>query len=258
MTQVLQSKIENMVVTNIDEILIVPSMRGRHFSMRDRPNFGLSFCFDGEIRYSHLGRTFISDPDHAVFLPKGATYSLYGEKSGRFPLINFQCENFQLDTFQVMPLQDASRIFRDFTRMHNQSLFPHTKHLQMSLLYDILHELTAAPTQKQDVLTPAVRYLHEHFSDPTLSNGILAKQASISEVYLRKLFLKQFGVTPHQYLTNIRMEKACQLLSSSSMRVTEVSAACGFSSVYHFCRAFKATHGMTPTAYAQQNKSFVL
>jgi len=258
MTQELQNMIENIIVTNIDEILIVPSMRGRKFSMHDRPNFGLSFCFDGEIRYSHLGKTFISDPDHAVFLPKGATYCLYGEKSGRFPLINFQCENFSIDTFEVLPLHDAEHMFHIFEQLHTQSLFPHTKHLQMSYLYRILHELTAIPAQHGDLLSPAVAYLHANFSDPSLNNTILAAQSSISEVYFRKLFTARYGITPHKYLLTIRLQRACRLLSQGQLRISDVALDCGFSSVYHFCRAFKAAYAVTPGEYAQKHRSFIL
>ena len=113
-----------VTVTELVDVMTVLSHRGRNFEMHCRKSFGLSFCTEGKITYSHLGREFISDRDHAVILPKGASYHLYGNETGSFPLINFQCENLPIDTFLVIPLHNPERYFADFELLKNRLLFP--------------------------------------------------------------------------------------------------------------------------------------
>jgi AraC-like DNA-binding protein len=49
------------------------------------------------------------------------------------------------------------------------------------------------------------------------------------------------------------MRRAKQLLTDGMLTVSAIAEQCGFSSVYHFSRAFKQTTGLSPTAYAKQN-----
>ena len=50
---------------------------------------------------------------------------------------------------------------------------------------------------------------------------------------------------------DLRIKVARQMLGGSYASVTEVAEQCGFSGVYHFCRAFRAATGMTPTEYTR-------
>lgn len=78
--------------------------------------------------------------------------------------------------------------------------------------------------------------------------------------YLRKLFKKEVGITPLEYLTQMRMKKAEMMLSavwSSDYTVTEIGQLCGFDDALYFSRVFKKNFGCSPTAFAKtqgQNK----
>ena len=122
----------------------------------------------------------------------------------------------------------------------------------MSLFYEILSQLSEEESDVSHPLAPAMDYLGTHFNDPMLSNALLAEQAHISEVYFRKLFKQTYGITPHQYLLELRIRHAKLLLSEQAATVTSISEACGFSSVAHFCRAFKQLTGMTPKEFEQK------
>ena len=123
----------------------------------------------------------------------------------------------------------------------------------MSIFYGILARLSEEEQENDafNVLSPAIDHLGRHIDDPLLSNEDLARQCGISEVYFRKLFKDAYGVSPHQYLLDLRIRHAKALLSEHAATVTAISEACGFSSVYHFCRAFKLATGMTPTEFAR-------
>jgi AraC-like DNA-binding protein len=124
----------------------------------------------------------------------------------------------------------------------------------MSAFYSLIDGIISQTEEGGSIIGGAVAYLEANLSDPTLDNEMLAKQANISEVYFRQLFLKQFGITPRQYIINARIAKAKQLLSSGNKKISAVAEECGFQSVYHFCRCFKDRCGMTATEYASLNR----
>ena len=72
--------------------------------------------------------------------------------------------------------------------------------------------------------------------------------------YLRKLFKKEMGVTPLEYMTNLRMKKAETLLVAMWGRdysVAEIGALCGYDDALYFSRVFKKYFGCSPTAFAK-------
>ena len=104
-------------VTEISEVITVLAPTGRHMEITNRPFFGLSFCKEGKIIYTHNGKRFVSDKDCAIFLPSGATYELYNNSGGAFPLVNFKCAEPFTDEFIIIPLQNNSDYIKDFERL---------------------------------------------------------------------------------------------------------------------------------------------
>ncbi len=73
--------------------------------------------------------------------------------------------------------------------------------------------------------------------------------------YLRKLFKKEVGVTPLEYMTGLRMKKAETMLSSAWSRdysVAEVAEMCGYSDPLYFSRVFNKHYGCSPSAFAKR------
>ena len=246
---------EALTVTHIDGLITVFSQKGREAVMTDRPFYGISLCIDGQITYTMDGQTYVSHKGNAVLLPKGGTYSLHGDKSGLFPVINFDCTGLSCDRIRIIPLHHPQECLQDFEAMQNLFPSPENRLKLLGVFYGLL-DLVSAGQAREHILSPVPDYLEAHFADPTLSNEALARHFGISEVYFRKLFLAKYGMTPKQYILNFRMQKAKQLLTSTHLTVTEIAEACGFSSLYHFCRIFKEKTGMTPTQYAKSNKVY--
>ena len=240
----------SMTVTGIDHVFTVPSSRGRRLQIVNRKWYGLSFCQSGQISYTMDGETTVSDRTVAVLLPLGGTYSLHGDKEGEFPLINFQClVPLPQNKILVTRLRNPEGYLRDFARM--EELWRRGKdHAKvMSILYEILSRLSAEDASPSRFLSPATEYLVEHFSDPDLTVSALARTVGLSEPYFRRVFKETYGISPKQYLIDLRIRHAKELLSVGSASVSAVSERCGFSGVYHFCRAFKQATGQTPTEY---------
>ena len=247
---------QNMIITEIQAPIIVHSKKGRRLQTVDRHSYGLSLCISGQITYTLNGTTYISHQGNAVLLPQGGTYSLFGDREGLFPLVNFKCTNFHSDEILVFPLEQAQGCIKNFETL--KSLFQRgNSPLEIySCFYDLLSKVFSANEKKPVPLDFAVKYIEKNLQNPELSNITIAEKVGISEVYLRKLFLSYCGVTPKQYILEARIHKAKQMLVDAPFTVASIAEECGFSSVYHFCRAFKNRTGMTPTEYAGSNKIY--
>ena len=247
---------KDIIVTEIQKPFTVFSKKGRTDYTENRLYYGLSFCLGGQITYTHNGQKIVSNKNNAVIIPQGSTYSLRGDKEGLFPLINFKAQNFSCDSFIVIPLDDPMRHINNFNKLSDYFL-REDKYLEIfSLFYYILERLNLEQSHTQNPLYPVINYLEKNISNPDITNVFLAKKLGISEVYLRKLFSAHYGITPKQFIIDMRIQKAKSLLTNGTYTITSISEECGFSSLYHFCRAFKEKTGMTPTEYAAFNKIY--
>ena len=101
------------------------------------------------------------------------------------------------------------------------------------------------------------RVIIQRFSDPELSITSAMEGLPYSVDYLRRLFMREFGVTPQQYLIQLRMERARQILRQPGLSVTEAALSCGFYDARYFSRLFRREVGVTPSEYARHPSSFL-
>lgn len=93
-----------------------------------------------------------------------------------------------------------------------------------------------------------VDYLRDGL-DQEIDLPTLAGIAGMPVAGFRRAFARTFNTTPYQYVLDQRIEKSKKLMSTTTMTMTEISAASGFSSPSHFATTFKQRVGVTPTAY---------
>lgn len=89
----------------------------------------------------------------------------------------------------------------------------------------------------------------EHQLAEPLSIGQLAAQCALSPYHFARMFRESFGVPPHQYLLARRLDRARAWLRNSSMSLSDIALACGFTSASHFANRFRHAIGATPGAY---------
>lgn len=248
----------DVIITKIKPPITVYSYQGKTVTINKRETYGLSFCQSGQITYTFDGQKTVSDTSCAIILPKGKTYSLHGDKEGFFPVINFECDGLDCDRITAIPLTDPEACIADYEKLIGLFLFDNNRLKIYAAFYELIDKIQMQQSPSSTVLKPALNYIEEHISNSTLRNADIAKAACISEVYLRRLFIKEFGSTPKQYIIDVRLKKAKQMLTQPAIKISAVAEECGFSSVYHFCREFKTRLGTTPSKYAKTNKTDVI
>ncbi|WP_067837967.1 response regulator transcription factor [Amphibacillus sediminis] len=95
------------------------------------------------------------------------------------------------------------------------------------------------------------RYIHQHYSE-NLTLKKIANQFYMNPVYLGQLFKKTYGVYFKDYLLQVRIEKAKQILRQTDLRIYEVAEEVGFGSSDYFVTQFEKMEGSTPSKYRQR------
>lgn len=95
-------------------------------------------------------------------------------------------------------------------------------------------------------------YIHEHLSDPDLSVHQLVNHTNISRTQLYLNIKRLTDQTPSQFVLNIKMAKAKQLLLSSDMTSSEISYKLGYCNPNHFSRQFKEFYDISPSEFRKQ------
>jgi len=120
----------------------------------------------------------------------------------------------------------------------------------MNYYLEMLAEVRSSCFSNQvqiDLAVSTKRYLDTYY-DRNIHLNILAHNQCTSKYHLIRIFKKYYGITPHQYLIDKRIEQAKSLLRSGSS-VSETCYAVGFESVHSFSTLFKGKTGLSPSAY---------
>lgn len=127
--------------------------------------------------------------------------------------------------------------------------------LPVSAAWELLYIISSVKT-KDHSSTASIAETARYILDENFSTGIsieeVAATLQISRSTLYRHFSEAYSVSPKEYLDNLRMNYACELLNLSRMSAGEVAYACGFQSTTYFNRLFRQYHGAPPKRWQQQ------
>ena len=132
---------------------------------------------------------------------------------------------------------------------------PYANQIQAGLVTQIFGNILSLMQQHQDtggqnhssIVDKAKFYLHDHWNQE-VDIQELAKSLNVSYRHFRRLFRTSMGIPPQQYLLNLRINKAKELLEGPAT-VKEIAYEAGFRDPYHFSRLFKQKTGMSPSQW---------
>ena len=128
-------------------------------------------------------------------------------------------------------------------------------HLAQVITHLTVHSVIAeihhtVPLYDRFEVDRTIAYMNSHFSEKITIDD-LANQAARSSGHFSKIFKSVTGMTPMDYLSMIRIQKARNLLIHSMKSITEIAMECGFNTSSYFSSCFLEKYKTTPSAYRQ-------
>ncbi|OPA75103.1 hypothetical protein BVG16_21060 [Paenibacillus selenitireducens] len=102
---------------------------------------------------------------------------------------------------------------------------------------------------QSDELMVEVRRILTEQAYERLSMQELAEQFMLTPVQLTRRFRKAFGVTPSEFLNEVRLTRARHLLEGTTLKLDEIAAQCGYENGFYLSRVFSKNTGMPPSVY---------
>ncbi|MEK4046412.1 AraC family transcriptional regulator [Paenibacillus sp. FSL H8-0048] len=161
--------------------------------------------------------------------------------------------------YAMLPLQEKCEAMNRLC----QHTAPLDKLQAQSVFHEFVYEvmrqvhISAQETNRPKVVTEAIHYIHEHYSEP-ITAEVLAGMCNCSTSYLFRMFKNQLGFGPIDYLIHVRIRRSKQLLLQSEARIQEIAGRVGYADVYYFSRLFKKHTGFPPQRFRENNRHRVL
>jgi AraC family transcriptional regulator len=147
---------------------------------------------------------------------------------------------------------------RDALGEDNPSATPYVDHLVRAIAARLIHRHSSAsqaqsrgqPRARAAIgqLTPAIDFMEANLQH-SIGLPAIAAATCLSPSHFARQFHATVGKAPHQYLVQLRIERAERLLRETDTRLADIAFACGFASQEHMTRLFKRSKGVTPAAY---------
>ena len=136
------------------------------------------------------------------------------------------------------------------------ALLPYFTENQRSAMTNLVSGIIfdgAIEIEYEGALERAVEYIDRNIASP-LTVNILCRELYVSKNKLYSVFREHKGMTVNEYIWERRMKLAKEQLTSTDRSLSEIAASIGIENYTYFCRLFKRTAGVSPTAYRKLNK----
>ena len=254
---------ENLCIQKI--ITVIQGKNPNHhklLTVKSRHSDAFVYVISGSCTYRFDDKTeFKVTAGDVFYLPYQSIYTMYIHTDDyKFIFCDFEFTEPSARRSALYSHQDLKNVDSLFFKLLNRyrASAKNTYIECMSILYSI-YGLLQQNTQKSYIgkskernMIEARCYIDENFNLPEFSITLLAERIEMSEVYLRKLFRAQYGISPSKYLISVRIKNAKKLMKYPFLTLEECALQSGFSSLQYFCRLFKKETGISPGKYRKE------
>lgn len=238
----------------------LPGYRLRRTSL---DSFLVMHVIRGGCEVEYGGRRFSAQAGQVVVLDCYAPHAYHTEDGWEAEWLHFDgpCARGYFDAIlggsnPVITLKNRYRFEKNLHQIYTQfrDAAPVREALLNNCIVNLLTELLVSregvnpSAQSTGIIEDSIAYINDHLTQE-LSLEDLAAQAALSPFYFSRLFKKETGFSPHQYILTTRISNAKFLLQSTGDSVKSICFTVGFSSESSFCTAFKKETGLTPSDY---------
>lgn len=242
---------------------------GYSFGPSIRDNYVLHFIIDGCGRFTIDGKTILLKAGDLFILPKNKKtfYQADFENPWTYIWVGFSGSKAESLLQQSILLEHyyahsnlSSKILDQMTQLtcfRDEKLNNVTDLLLMAELYKLLgfliqelpnpdiHTLAA---QHSNYVRQAKKLIHSRYGS-NLKVQDIAQMLNLNRSYLYRIFKEETGLSLKDYIMQVRINKACDLLRTSSLSIHHIASSIGYSDALNFSKIFKKEIGKSPSSY---------
>ncbi len=186
---------------------------------------------------------------------KGSQSSYYTDPLSQYPKEIIPCKTSRIEERNNLFEQVYHMLEMGYSVQHLQFANISLHYYLATFKYLNLYRQSTPISQDmdQDVVDLAIHYMKENI-EKTLKVEEIAQEFHLSQPHFYAQFLKKTGSSPIKYLINLRIQKACNYLDFSSMKINHICYKIGYEDPHYFSRIFTKIMGISPQAYRQRDK----
>ena len=248
---------------------------GYHFSGEKHAFFELTYVDTGNLHTEVDGVSYTVSEKELIIYGPGQFHSQHTDaETVSYVTIMFNMENISPD----LP-QDWYKVLINQVFPYNKKIYtlikalvqessngaPYTASLMHCLLTETIIRLlqgvyttpSAQPSSvvrqnyQDELLDRILEYVHGKIYEP-LTVADICQQFSISRSTLQLLFKNALNQSPKKYISDMKLEKSCQMLRENKYTISEISLKLGYSSIHYFSNAFNQKYHISPSEYAKR------
>lgn len=146
----------------------------------------------------------------------------------------------------------ASNILTFIQMNTGEVIRPSVSHADLRVIFQKTAAKLIQSSKSERLVDSIIQYIQEHFCD-NISTTTLSERFGLSSNYITNLLKQELGIRYNDYITQLRMEYAKELLLSTNKSVKNITMECGYYSQSHFTKLFVEKEGCTPVEYRKRN-----
>lgn len=241
---------ENLHIKDVTNVVSF-TPNSKQWVAKDRDTHFIGISLKGKVIHTFENQEFTLSENCIYFFNQKDNYKTFTlEQSEAFSIHFTTYENISTDSFYVA-VSNRTNIVSLLQKA--QLLYKNKDTLALySVVYALCSEISNLKHRlyfpKDKRMQKAKEYIDSNF----LNNNCISeatKESNLTPRRFGELFRKNYNVTPHGYIVQLKIENAKKLLSSGEYSVNRVASLCNFSDAYYFSKVFKKETGVAPSKW---------
>ncbi len=224
---------------------------GRNFS-------ALSFRYHSDAVLETKSQKYFMSDNSVAYVPSRLDYKRDATVDElivvHFDMADYTSRN--IECFTPQEPETFAEMFKEILKVWNEKELGY-KHKCSAILYSIFAECYVqnfVPKTRSSKIQNSVDFMLSSYKKSDLSIKEIADKSFISEVYFRRIFKKEYGISPQRYIINLRIQNAVGLISTGYYSLREVAFMSGYNDYKYFSVEFKKAMGISPSEYLYNYK----
>jgi AraC-like DNA-binding protein len=252
-------------------------------------NYELVYMKTGNTIFEIAGQPVEMGPNDIIIIKPGQPHKFMVKSKivSEFLVFNFKFENKKTHGFSEVPVEDFLNFVSGKESGHYISLKVSQKNEIIYVMNRILKEregteigseflsqllvmelfvlisralkmewessIKSKSPKLKELIEISVKFIRNNF-ERDISLGDIARYVFLSPSYYTRAFKEEMKTSPINFLLKVRVDRACELLSESELKIGDIALSVGFSNQQRFNEIFKKYTGLTPLQYRKQNR----